>query len=141
VQNSARHYDPVQAGVAADLSLRLASPDAMLSTVDPLLAQPVVLDDLEFRALVTFVRDGLLDQRAQPQNLCLLVPSFVPSGMPMLDFQDCSAAASNTATTTAREEWCQQAALVHRGSIRVSTHRQNSQVTAPAEMKVRLKPA
>jgi cytochrome c peroxidase len=102
VQNSARHYDPIQAGVAADLSLRLASPDAMLSTVDPLLAQPIVLDDLEFRALVTFVRDGLLDHRAQPQNLCLLVPSFVPSGMPVLDFQGCSATASNTATTTAR---------------------------------------
>ncbi len=103
VQNSARHYDPVQAGVAADLTLRLASPDPMLNTLDPLLAQPIVLDDREFRALVTFVRDGLLDQRTQPQNLCLLVPTSVPSGMPMLNFQDCSSAALNTKPTSARQ--------------------------------------
>jgi cytochrome c peroxidase len=101
VPSSTRHYDPIQAGVAGDLSLRLASPDAMLSTIDPLLAQPIVLDDHEFRALVTFVREGLLDQRAQPQNLCLLVPSFVPSGMAMLDFEGCSSALPNTATKTA----------------------------------------
>jgi len=103
VQNSARHYDPVQAGVATDLTLRVASPDAMLNTLEPLLAQPILLDDHEFRALVAFVRDGLLDQRAQKQNLCLLVPASVPSGMPMLTFEGCSPAASHAAPATRRQ--------------------------------------
>jgi hypothetical protein len=67
--------------VAKDLTLRLASPDAMLSTLDPLLSQPIQIDDGEFRDLVTFVRDGLLDQRAQRQSLCPLVP--------VLDFEGC----------------------------------------------------
>src|SRR5205085_8668089 len=102
VQSSARHYDAVQAGVATDLSLRHASPDPMLNILDPLLAQPILLNDREFRALVTFVRDGLLDQRTQPESLCLLVPPSVPSGMPMLNFADCSTVFSNTSHTTAR---------------------------------------
>jgi cytochrome c peroxidase len=89
VQNSVRHYNPVQAGVATDLTLRLASPDAMLNTLDPLLAQPIQLDNGEFQDLVSFVRDGLLDSRAQRQNLCPLVPASVPSGMPVLDFEGC----------------------------------------------------
>ncbi len=103
VQNSAQHYNPVQAGIAVDLTLRLASPNAMLNTIDPLLAKPILLDDHEFRVLVTFVRDGLLDQRAQKQNLCSLVPASVPSGMPMLTFEGCSPAASRTAPATARQ--------------------------------------
>lgn len=103
VQNSARQYDPVQAGVANDLALRLASPEAMLITVDPLLAEPILLDDREFQDLVTFVRDGLLDQRAQRQNLCLLVPTSVPSGMPTLNFEGCSPAARHTARATTRQ--------------------------------------
>lgn len=101
VQNSTRHYNSIQAGVAADLSLRLASPDEMLGTIDPLLATPVLLSDHEFRALVTFVRDGLLDQRAQSQNLCSLVPASVPSGLPVLRFEGCSPAAQ-VAPSTAR---------------------------------------
>jgi hypothetical protein len=55
---------------------------------------PVVhVDDV-----TAFVRDGLLDQRAQKQNLCPLVPASVPSGMPVLH----SPAASNTAPTMTR---------------------------------------
>ena len=67
----------------------MASPDAMLSTLDPLLAQPIQLDDSEFQDLVSFVRDGLLDSRAQRQKLCPLVPASLPSGMPVLDFEVC----------------------------------------------------
>jgi cytochrome c peroxidase len=94
VKQSSAQYDPVQAGVAQDLTLRVASPQAMLNTVDPLLSDPIKLEDGEFQDLVAFVRDGLLDPRAEKQNLCSLIPSSVPSGMPMLDFEGCVAAAS-----------------------------------------------
>jgi hypothetical protein len=38
---------------------------------------------------VKFVRDGLLDSRAQKDNLCTLIPPSVPSGQPMLHFEGC----------------------------------------------------
>jgi cytochrome c peroxidase len=94
VKQSSAQYNPVQAGVAQDLTLRVASPEAMLNTVDPLLSSPIKLEDEEFQDLVAFVRDGLLDPHAEKQNLCLLVPTSVPSGMPMLNFEGCVAAAS-----------------------------------------------
>jgi hypothetical protein len=34
-----------------------------------------------------FVRDGLLDLRAMPQNLLKLIPRSVPSGFPVLTFE------------------------------------------------------
>jgi len=43
----------------------------------------------DFNDLVSFVRDGLLDPRAKKQNLCGLVPSAVPSGMPTMHFENC----------------------------------------------------
>jgi hypothetical protein len=43
----------------------------------------------EFEALVAFVRDALLDERATKQHLCPLVPSSVPSGYPTMDFEEC----------------------------------------------------
>jgi hypothetical protein len=39
--------------------------------------------------LVSFVRDGLLDARVNPQNLCQLVSAHVPSGNPVLQFEAC----------------------------------------------------
>jgi cytochrome c peroxidase len=90
VKESVKNYNPVEAGIDEDLTCRVASPDAMLSTLDPLLAQPIRLTDNEFSDLVTFVREGLLDRRADSQNLCLLIPPSVPSGMPLLLFEDCS---------------------------------------------------
>ena len=42
--------------------------------------------DEEFGQLVDFVRNGLLDQRAKPENLRKLIPKAVPSGFPALRF-------------------------------------------------------
>jgi hypothetical protein len=44
------------------------------------------LSDVEFEALVDFVRDGLLDPAAKPQRLRRLIPPRLPSGRPGLVF-------------------------------------------------------
>jgi cytochrome c peroxidase len=90
VRESVKNYNAVDAGVDQDLTFRKASPDAMLSTLDPLLSEPIRITDTEFKDLVRFVGEGLLDEKARRQNLCLLIPESVPSRMPMLDFEDCS---------------------------------------------------
>jgi cytochrome c peroxidase len=90
VEKSARHYNAADAGVNPDLTRRVASPEPMLGTLDPILKSPIRLDDREFHDLVRFVRDGLLDKRANKRNLCPLIPGSVPSGMPLLTFEDCS---------------------------------------------------
>ena len=64
-------------------------PPDSLARVDPLLQTPIRLSGGEFQALVAFVRDALLDERARPENLCKLVPAEVPSGLPVLQFQAC----------------------------------------------------
>lgn len=89
VMDSARHYDPAVAGVAEDLRLRLGPIEPVLARLDPLLTKPINLSDTEFQELVKFVRYGLLDNGAQPEELCQLVPLEVPSGMPLLKFEDC----------------------------------------------------
>jgi len=61
--------------------------DGVLSRLDPLVSEPVVLSHAEFRQLVAFVRNGLLDPRALPQNLRKLVPSQVPSAHATLTFE------------------------------------------------------
>ena len=91
VRESVRNYNAVQAGVALDLTFRLASPEAMLSTLDPVLENPIHLEDRQFDDLVNFVRNGLLDDDAREQKLCTLVPHSVPSGLPVLHFEGCSA--------------------------------------------------
>jgi hypothetical protein len=48
------------------------------------------LTDGEFGDLVSFVRDGLLDDRARPENLCKLIPPQVPSGLQVLQFEACN---------------------------------------------------
>jgi transposase InsO family protein len=45
-----------------------------------LLQTPINLTGEEFKALVAFVRDALLDERASKQPLCPLIPDSVPSG-------------------------------------------------------------
>jgi hypothetical protein len=47
----------------------------------------VRLTNDEFRQLVEFVRTGLLDSRAKPQNLRRLIPRSVPSGRPVAQFE------------------------------------------------------
>jgi hypothetical protein len=45
------------------------------------------LTDEEFGQLVDFIRNGLPDQRARPENLRKLIPKSVPSVFPALGFE------------------------------------------------------
>jgi cytochrome c peroxidase len=85
----APRYDPRQAGVADDLTHRLGPMAPVLERLDPLLKPPVHLTEAEFHDLIAFLRDGLLDRRALPQQLCKLMPPRVPSGQPVLTFEGC----------------------------------------------------
>ena len=89
VFESARNYNPMRAGLDKDLALRLGPVEPVLARVDPLLARPIDLTPDEFESLVAFVRTGLLDRRAEPRNLCSLVPASLPSGMTPLRFEEC----------------------------------------------------
>jgi cytochrome c peroxidase len=89
VFESARNYDPIRAGVEKDLTLRLGPIEPVLTRLDPLLLNPPQLTAEEFENLVTFVRTGLLDKRAQPHTLCRLIPAKLPSGMQPLRFEGC----------------------------------------------------
>jgi cytochrome c peroxidase len=84
---SLTNYNPVTAGAASDLTGPLGPMAPVLAQLDPLLANPTDLTDEEFRQLVDFVRNGLLDPRAEPERLRKLVPQSVPSGRPTLIFQ------------------------------------------------------
>ena len=89
VYDSARNYDPKKAGVANDLRYRLGPIEPVLARVDPLLQTPIRLSGGEFEALVAFVRDSLLDERAKKQQLCPLIPDSVPSGYSTMIFEEC----------------------------------------------------
>lgn len=89
VYESARGYNPVAAGVDIDLTHRLGPIEPVLSRLDRKLRTPIELTSGQFNDLVAFVRNGLLDQRAKKKNLCQLVPRRVPSGLPVLEFEDC----------------------------------------------------
>ena len=91
VRMSVRDYDPISAGVDNDLTLPLGPMAPVLAKLDPLLATPIDLSPEEFRNLVAFVRDGLLDERARRENLCKLAPRSVPSGLLVLQFERCPA--------------------------------------------------
>jgi len=83
-----RSYNPIKAGVPADLAHRVGPP-VPIALIDPLVRQPVHLTPFEFDDLVVFVRDGLHDPRVTAANLCALVPESVPSGSPVLQFEAC----------------------------------------------------
>ncbi|HKC87755.1 MAG TPA: cytochrome c peroxidase, partial [Blastocatellia bacterium] len=87
VFTSARNYSPGAAGVAPDLIAPMGPIEPVLARVDPILAAPINLTDEEFSQLVDFVRNGLLDQRAKPENLRKLIPRSVPSGFSVLRFE------------------------------------------------------
>jgi cytochrome c peroxidase len=89
VFESARNYDPVRAGLDRDLTLLLGPIEPVLARIEPLLLNPPELTPTEFEDLVAFVRTGLLDARAQPGNLCSLIPATVPSAMLPLRFEGC----------------------------------------------------
>lgn len=87
VAQRARSYDPARAGVKPDLQGPLGPIEPVLARLDPLMQTPVTLTSEEFRQLVEFVRGGLLDPRAKPENLRKLIPNRVPSGRPIQNFQ------------------------------------------------------
>ena len=58
-----------------------------MATLNDLGRRLTPLTEQEFRQLVDFVRYGLLDARALPQNLVRLIPPRVPSGRPVLRFE------------------------------------------------------
>jgi cytochrome c peroxidase len=89
VFESASTYDAAAAGVDRDLRTRLGPIEPVLDRIDPRLANPMFLHADEFADVVAFVRTGLLDSRALPQNLCALIPASLPSGMTPLRFEAC----------------------------------------------------
>ena len=89
VFDSARNYNAARAGVDKDLRHRIGPIEPVLARIDPLLATPIRLSEDEFQDLLHFVRDGLLDDGAQAREFCQLIPNAVPSGLPILRFQDC----------------------------------------------------
>ncbi len=83
---SARDYNAVAAEVAPDLASRLGPVEPMVERLSPLLPTLSVKAQ-ELNDLIAFVRDGLLDPRATPENLLRLVPAELPSGLPGLVFE------------------------------------------------------
>ena len=90
VVRSARTYNAAVAGVDPDLTVRMVGLiEPVLGRLDPIVQKPIALSIDEFRDLLAFVRDGLLDPRAKRENVCRLVPSTVPSALPVAIFQGC----------------------------------------------------
>jgi len=87
VASSVRNYNPIAAGIDSDLTAPMGPIEPVLERLDPVLANPINLTDDEFRQLVDFVRNGLLDQRAKSENLRKLIPRSSPSGFPVLAFE------------------------------------------------------
>jgi cytochrome c peroxidase len=81
-------YDPLAAGVPFELAQRVGPP-IPVALLDPALRRPAPLDPHDLDDLIAFVRDGLLDPRVNPSNLCRLIPESVPSGQPVLLFEGC----------------------------------------------------
>jgi cytochrome c peroxidase len=87
VFTSALNYTPASQNLDADLTGPTGPIEPVLARLDPILATPIMLNEQEIQQLVAFVRNGLLDSRAKPENLRKLVPGSVPSGRPVLTFQ------------------------------------------------------
>jgi cytochrome c peroxidase len=87
--SSATAYDAAAAKVDDDLRHRLGPIAPVLERLDPLVSQPLALAPGDFESLVAFLRHGLLDPGARRENLCDLIPERVPSGRPVLVFEQC----------------------------------------------------
>jgi hypothetical protein len=57
--------------------------------LDSAVRQPTPLNPQAFDDLVNFVRNALHDPRVNTSTLCRLVPTAVPSGMPVPQFEAC----------------------------------------------------
>ena len=84
---SAPGYNPVAAGLDIDLQGPQGPIAPVLARIDPALATPVVLTNDEFSWLVAFLRNGLLDPKANAHDLRKLIPARVPSGRAVHVFQ------------------------------------------------------
>ena len=84
-------YDPVAAGLDADLTVRRGPIEPVLKRLDSRIVAlgNLALSDRDIQDLLEFLRTGLLDLRALPENLCKLIPASVPSGRKVLTFQGC----------------------------------------------------
>ncbi len=113
---SARNYSPSH--LDEDLSGPVGPIEPVLDRVDPLLAEPIELSEAQFEDLVTFLRDGLLDPRARPENLMKMIPNRVPSGRPTMAFEEPAALTSEIAANGSggvdRPEAAPGAAAAHR---------------------------
>lgn len=95
LESAIRHHLDVAGSVsrfttdhlASDLRNPLAPMQGVLATLDPLVAKPMHLTEQEIAWLVAFVGDGLLDPEARPERLRSLVPTGLPSGLPVHDFE------------------------------------------------------
>jgi cytochrome c peroxidase len=84
---SAPSYDPTLAGVDADLRGPQGPIAPVLARLDPALVTPITLSSAEFDQLIAFLRNALLDPKANPHSLRKLIPARVPSGRPIHVFQ------------------------------------------------------
>ena len=89
-------YNPARAGIDADLYAGGLGPRVPSSALHPLFRNGgIELSESEIRDVTQFVKTGLLDRRATKENLCKLVPKFVPSRLPVLTFEGCAAGRGN----------------------------------------------
>jgi cytochrome c peroxidase len=86
VRGSVRNYTPV-GRLPADLAGPIGPMEPVLRRLDPLVRDRLRLTDQEFADLVAFIRDGLHDPRATPENLTRLIPPRLPSGLDPLEFE------------------------------------------------------
>jgi cytochrome c peroxidase len=87
--NPTQPYNPARAGIDRDLYARMG-PRIPVELLDPVFQKGgIKLSEQELRDVTQFVRTGLLDDRAKKDNLCRLIPKFVPSQLPILTFEDC----------------------------------------------------
>ena len=80
-------YDPVRAGVAADLTHNTGPIAPVLRSLDLALSKLPSLSDEEFSDLLAFLREGLLDPRTRPEFLRRFIPASVPSQLPLQVFE------------------------------------------------------
>jgi cytochrome c peroxidase len=86
VEGSLKYYTPV-GRLPDDLTAPLGPSKPLLDALDPRIRRPIKLTKTEFIDLVTFVRTGLLDPRATPENFAKLIPSQLPSRLDPLEFE------------------------------------------------------
>lgn len=88
--NPVQPYNPATAGIDADLYVRMG-PRVPASFFHPLFRNGGInLSESAIQDVTQFVKTGLLDPRAKKENLCGLIPKFVPSKLKVLTFEDCA---------------------------------------------------